>query len=62
MTATSAGAGPPSTAPDDPQSARSRDMAEEPVAGDWTGQSSATDIVEIWGLGSFPASDPPSNW
>lgn len=22
----------------------------------------ATDIVEIWGLDSFPASDPPTNW
>lgn len=20
------------------------------------------DIVEEWGLGSFPASDPPANW
>ncbi len=20
------------------------------------------DVVEVWGLGSFPASDPPSNW
>jgi hypothetical protein len=20
------------------------------------------DIVEVWGLGSFPASDPPANW
>jgi hypothetical protein len=20
------------------------------------------DVVEVWGVGSFPASDPPSNW
>jgi hypothetical protein len=20
------------------------------------------DMVEVWGVGSFPASDPPSNW
>ncbi len=22
----------------------------------------APDIVDVWGLGSFPASDPPANW
>lgn len=22
----------------------------------------ALDIVEVWGLDSFPASDPPANW
>lgn len=22
----------------------------------------APDLVEVWGLDSFPASDPPSNW
>ena len=21
-----------------------------------------TDIVEVWGFDSFPASDPPANW
>ena len=29
--------------------------AEEPGAGAW-------DIVDDWGVASFPASDPPSNW
>lgn len=24
--------------------------------------SESTDIVEEWGMQSFPASDPPSNW
>jgi hypothetical protein len=24
--------------------------------------SPAADIVEEWGIASFPASDPPSNW
>lgn len=38
------------------------DASEEPVAGDRAGEPSAPDIVEVWGLGSFPASDPPSNW
>ncbi len=22
----------------------------------------APDIVDVWGLASFPASDPPANW
>jgi hypothetical protein len=22
----------------------------------------APDIVDVWGQGSFPASDPPANW
>lgn len=26
------------------------------------GQSTPLDIVEVWGFGSFPASDPPANW
>lgn len=26
------------------------------------GEPSAPDIVEVWGFGSFPASDPPANW
>lgn len=25
-------------------------------------EPAASDIVEIWGLDSFPASDPPANW
>jgi hypothetical protein len=25
-------------------------------------QVAVTDVVEEWGLASFPASDPPSNW
>ncbi len=25
-------------------------------------QRPVTDVVEDWGLASFPASDPPSNW
>ncbi|MEU0878190.1 hypothetical protein ABZ345_06295 [Lentzea sp. NPDC005914] len=24
--------------------------------------TASTDLVEIWGHGSFPASDPPANW
>ena len=26
------------------------------------GRGPLEDIVEVWGLGSFPASDPPANW
>jgi hypothetical protein len=26
------------------------------------GEPSAPDIVEVWGLDSFPASDAPANW
>jgi hypothetical protein len=25
-------------------------------------RAAVTDVVEEWGLASFPASDPPSNW
>ncbi|GAB3350360.1 hypothetical protein [Modestobacter lapidis] len=25
-------------------------------------RAAVVDVVEEWGLGSFPASDPPSNW
>jgi len=25
-------------------------------------EAPACDIVELWGFGSFPASDPPANW
>jgi hypothetical protein len=44
------------------------DMTELPiVANGWitrasTEHASAVDIVEEWGLQSFPASDPPANW
>jgi hypothetical protein len=27
-----------------------------------TAPTAAFDVVEDWGLASFPASDPPSNW
>jgi hypothetical protein len=27
-----------------------------------TTRESASDLVEVWGLDSFPASDPPANW
>lgn len=27
-----------------------------------TGEPSALDLPEVWGHGSFPASDPPANW
>ena len=30
------------------------DVAEE--------EETALDLPEVWGLGSFPASDPPANW
>lgn len=26
------------------------------------GHADATDVVELWGIDSFPASDPPANW
>lgn len=32
------------------------------VAADREPVVARTDIVEIWGHGSFPASDPPANW
>ncbi|WP_369255185.1 hypothetical protein [Geodermatophilus amargosae] len=34
-------------------------LARRPAAGPGT---PGTDLVEEWGLQSFPASDPPSNW
>lgn len=35
-------------------------VAVAPVAA--RSQRPVTDVVEDWGLASFPASDPPSNW
>ena len=45
-----------------------RQPADVDRAGESTGRServrgpAALDIVEKWGHGSFPASDPPANW
>ena len=33
---------------------------ERPVVG--TPRSSIPDMVDQWGMDSFPASDPPANW
>jgi hypothetical protein len=44
------------------------DVLDRPVVPDRrvvpaaTGQVSPVDIVDQWGLQSFPASDPPANW
>lgn len=43
-----------------PESARSYEsMTERPGR---VSEPIDQDIVEVWGLGSFPASDPPANW
>lgn len=36
----------------------------EPDAGDDAagGETPALDLVDTWGIESFPASDPPANW
>ena len=31
------------------------DLTDEPTTPEW-------DLVDDWGMASFPASDPPSNW
>ena len=33
-----------------------------PSTGTSTGTARPVDIVEEWGMQSFPASDPPANW
>lgn len=35
---------------------------EEPADRRARGGDERRDIVEEWGIGSFPASDPPANW
>jgi hypothetical protein len=39
---------------------RSGSVSAEPVVG--TRAEQHTDIVDEWGMQSFPASDPPANW
>jgi hypothetical protein len=38
------------------------DLPVAPVASTGTEQASPVDIVDEWGIQSFPASDPPANW
>jgi hypothetical protein len=37
-------------------------VPSHPVVLPGTEQAGPLDIVEEWGLASFPASDPPANW
>ena len=37
---------------------RSTRALERPAVRD----AARTDLVELWGVDSFPASDPPANW
>jgi RNA polymerase-binding transcription factor DksA len=46
--------------PCQPHETRARGVAVEP--GGHGTASPALDLVEVWGHGSFPASDPPANW
>lgn len=40
-----------------------RNDQEDPACGrDRDQEPAGLDIVEVWGHGSFPASDPPANW
>ncbi|SOC49656.1 hypothetical protein SAMN05660748_2387 [Blastococcus aggregatus] len=43
-----------------PRSAVAQTRRSQPVP--TRSQLPVTDVVEDWGLASFPASDPPSNW
>ena len=47
-----------------PPSARRAQVGPEPAVADdgRAAATSASDIVDQWGLQSFPASDPPANW
>lgn len=40
------------------------ELAPEPSTGDGipVRDLAGHDVVEVWGHGSFPASDPPANW
>ena len=44
----------------------STDPATPPLPGPWEPsgdrEAGGWDIVDDWGVASFPASDPPSNW
>lgn len=42
--------------------ARSPAMSAPVESAPLRSQASIVDVVEEWGLASFPASDPPSNW
>ena len=45
-----------------PTDAAQVDAVHRPIALADAEQASAIDIVEEWGIQSFPASDPPANW
>jgi hypothetical protein len=37
-------------------------LPSRPIAAARTEQRGSADIVDEWGIQSFPASDPPANW